>query len=266
MRLMFFLKTLSQDLLLFLRCQRSVRDVLKVNPVFIFYLCFPYLNLFMEYNTQRPRLMISEYGRYIQNMVRAIAKVEDTEKRNAMAKAIIELMSQASPQFRNIEEYRHKLWDHLIMISEFKLVVDSPYPFPERRDVVTSGTPPLPYPKSRIKMRHYGKNLEKLVSKAKSVDPEKLRGMAHVVANYMKLCFANWSKESISDESIRTDLETMSNGVLELDKDYVFSEVTPARQSDFRPPRKNFAHKGGGHKKNRNFTPGNKFSKRRRDR
>jgi hypothetical protein len=219
----------------------------------------------MEYNTQRPRLMISEYGRYIQNMVRAIAKIEDKEKRNASARAIIELMSQASPQFRNIEEYKHKLWDHLIMISEFKLVVDSPYPFPERRDVVTSGTPPLPYPKSRIRMRHYGKNLEKLVAKTKDVDEEKRQGMAQVVANYMKLCYANWSKETVSDESVRNDLETLSKGLLQLDKDYTFSEIVPARQTEFRPPRKNFAHKGG-HKKNRNFTPGNKFNKRRRDR
>src|SRR3982751_2381342 len=118
----------------------------------------------MEYNTQRPKLLISEYGRYIQNMVRAIAKVEDKEKRNAMARTIIELMSQASPQFKNIEEYKHKLWDHLIIISDFKLVVDSPYPFPDRKDVVVSGTDPLPYPKHRIKMRHYGRNLEALVS------------------------------------------------------------------------------------------------------
>jgi hypothetical protein len=220
----------------------------------------------MEYNTQRTKLLISEYGRYIQNMVRAIVKVEDKEKRNAMARAVIELMSQASPQFKNIEEYRHKLWDHLIMISEFKLVVDSPYPFPERKDIIPSGTAPLPYPRSRIRMRHYGKNLEKLVAKTKDVDEEKRGEMAKVVANYMKLCYANWSKESISDESIRTDLESLSKGLLELDKDYTFAEMAPARQNEFRPPRKNFGHKGG-HKKNRNFPQGgNKFNKRRRDR
>src|ERR1043165_7711414 len=157
----------------------------------------------MEYNTQRPRLMISEYGRYIQNMARAVAKIEDKEKRNAMARAIIDLMSQASPQFRNIEEYKHKLWDHLIMISDFKLVIDSPYPFPERRDVVIGSTAPLPYPKHKIKMRHYGKNLEALVGKTKEIDEEKRKAMAEVVANYMKLCYANWSKESVSDETVR---------------------------------------------------------------
>jgi hypothetical protein len=217
----------------------------------------------MEYNTQRPRLMISEYGRYIQNMARAVAKIEDKEKRNAMARAIIDLMSQASPQFRNIEEYKHKLWDHLIMISDFKLVIDSPYPFPERRDVVIGGTAPLPYPKHKIKMRHYGKNLEALVGKTKEIDEEKRKAMAEVVANYMKLCYANWSKESVSDETVRTDLKTLSKGMLELDKDYTFSEIAPSKQSDFRPPRKNFGHKG--HKKSRNFG-GNKFNKRRRDR
>src|ERR1043165_6907094 len=147
----------------------------------------------MEYNTQRPRLMISEYGRYIQNMARAVAKIEDKEKRNAMARAIIDLMSQASPQFRNIEEYKHKLWDHLIMISDFKLVVDSPYPFPERRDVVVSGTKPLPYPKHKIRMRHYGRNLEALVAKAKQFEEDKRKGMAGGVANNMKLCYTKWS-------------------------------------------------------------------------
>lgn len=216
----------------------------------------------MEYNTQRPLLMISEYGRYIQNMARAVAKIEDKEKRNAMARAIIELMSQASPQFKNIEEYRHKLWDHLIMISDFKLVVDSPYPFPERRSVVIGGAAPLPYPKHRIRMRHYGRNLEALVAKTKDIDEEKRKAMGEVVANYMKLCYANWSKESVSDETIRTDLKSLSKGLLELDQDYTFAEIAISKPTEFRPGHKKFGHKG--HKKNRNF--GGKFNKRRRDR
>src|SRR5678816_4592023 len=129
----------------------------------------------MEYNSQRPKLMISEYGRIIQNMARAAAKIEDRQERNAVAKVIIELMSQASPQFKNIEEYRHKLWDHLIMISDFKLVVDSPYPFPDRKNVEVKSDVPLPYPKHKIRLRHYGKNLETLVAKAKDMDEDKRR-------------------------------------------------------------------------------------------
>jgi len=217
----------------------------------------------MEYNTQRSRLVISEYGRIIQNMARAVAKIEDKEKRNAMARSIIELMSVTSPQFKNIEEYKHKLWDHLIMISDFKLVVDSPYPFPERRDVVVSGTKPLPYPKHKIKMRHYGRNLETLVAKAKQFDDDKRRGMAMVVANYMKLCYVNWSRENVSDESIRQDIGTLSKGLLAVDEDYKFEVPANAgRQQGFQQGRKDFG--GKRHKKNRNFG-GNKF-KRRRDR
>jgi hypothetical protein len=215
----------------------------------------------MEYNTQRPRLIISEYGRVIQKMAQAAAKVEDKEKRNAMARAIIELMSQASPQFKNIEEYKHKLWDHLIMISDFKLVVDSPYPFPERKDVVIGGTKPLPYPKHKIKMRHYGRNLETLVAKAPDFDEEKREGMSRIVANYMKLCYVNWSRENVSDESIRQDLASMSKGLLSVDGDYKFEVPVNAGKPQGFQPRKDFG--GKRHKKNRNF--GGKF-KRRRDR
>ena len=220
----------------------------------------------MEYNSQRPKLMISEYGRIIQNMARAAAKIEDRQERNAVARAIIELMSQASPQFKNIEEYRHKLWDHLIMISDFKLVVDSPYPFPDRKNVVVKSDEPLPYPKHRIRLRHYGRNLETLVAKAKDMDEDKRRGLAHVVANYMKLCYANWSKEMVSDEAIRQDLEIISNGLLALDKNVNLDTpvVTIQKQPSSyplqrKPFRKDF-------KKNRNFNGGNntRFNKRKK--
>jgi hypothetical protein len=220
----------------------------------------------MEYNSQRPKLMISEYGRIIQNMARAAAKIEDRQERNAVAKVIIELMSQASPQFKNIEEYRHKLWDHLIMISDFKLVVDSPYPFPERKNVEVKSDEPLPYPKHKIRLRHYGKNLETLVEKAKDMDEDKRRGLSHVVANYMKLCYANWGKEMVSDEAIRQDLEVISKGLLSLDKNVNLDTpviVMPKPQSfnqQRKPFRKDF-------KKNRGpFNGGNngRFNKRKK--
>ena len=220
----------------------------------------------MQYNTQRPKLMISEYGRTIQNMARAAAKIEDKQERNAVARAIIELMSQASPQFKNIEEYKHKLWDHLIMISDFKLVVDSPYPFPERRDVVTKSNTPLPYPKHNIRLRHYGKNLETLVAKAKNMDEDKRRGLAQVVANYMKLCYANWSKEMVSDDAIRQDLELISKGVLSLDKNINLDTpiTTGQKQMNYSSQRKPFRK---DFKKNRNFNGGNsnRFNKRKKN-
>jgi hypothetical protein len=223
----------------------------------------------MQYNTQRPKLLISEYGRIIQNMAREAAKIEDKQQRNATARAIIELMSQASPQFKNIEEYKHKLWDHLVMISDFKLIVDSPYPFPERKSVVVKSDEPLPYPKHKIRYRHYGKNLETLVAKAKDMDEEKRRGLAPVVANYMKLVYANWNKETVSDEAIRQDLELISGGLLSLDKNITLDTpvaAAPQRPMGYVPPRKSFGK--NNFKKNRPFNAGggnnNRFNKRKK--
>lgn len=217
----------------------------------------------MQYNTSRPKLMISEYGRIIQNMARYAATIEDKETRNNAARAIIELMSQANPAFKNIEEYKHKLWDHLLMISDFKLVVDSPYPFPDRKDVVVKSDQPLPYPKHKIKHRHYGRNLETLIAKGKDMDEEKKKGMAHVVANYMKLVYANWNKENVSDDMIREDLELMSEGNLKLDKDISLESAViqqAARPSNFSNQRKNFMKK-----RNRgSFNGQNKFNKNRK--
>lgn len=224
----------------------------------------------MQYNTQRPKLMISEYGRIIQNMAREAAKIEDPQKRNAVARTIIELMSQASPAFKNIEEYKHKLWDHLIMISDFKLLVDSPYPFPERTSIVVKSDKPLPYPKHKIRYRHYGKNLETLIAKAKDMDDDKRKGLAPVVANYMKLVYANWNKETVSDEAIRADLELISGGLLSLDKNIQLDNPTaaaPQRPMGFIPPRKSFGK--NNFKKNRSFNGGpgnnnNRFNKRKK--
>ncbi|MBA2422363.1 MAG: DUF4290 domain-containing protein [Chitinophagales bacterium] len=223
----------------------------------------------MQYNTQRPTLMISEYGRIIQNMAREAAKIEDRQQRNAVAKVIIDLMSQASPQFKSIEEYKHKLWDHLIMISDFKLDVDSPYPLPEKKYAVVKSDQPLPYPKHKIRYRHYGKNLETLVSKAKDMDEDKRHGLAPVVANYMKLVYANWNKEAVTDESIRQDLELISGGLLTLDKNITLDNpvaAAPQRAVGYVPPRKPFNK--NNFKKNRPFTPGlpnnNRFVKRKK--
>lgn len=213
----------------------------------------------MEYNSQRTKLMIREYGRYIQNLARAAAEIKDDEERNAAAGAIIELMSQANPQFRNIEEYRHKLWDHLFIISDFKLEVDSPYPKPGRREIAVKTSIPLPYPKHQIKFRHYGRNLETVIAKSKGMDEEKRKGMAPVAANYMKLVYANWNKESISDDAIREDLEMMSEGRLQLPKDATIELTVSTKQPSQNQGKKQFNNKFK--RNNRNFRD-NKFKRK----
>jgi hypothetical protein len=156
-----------------------------------------------------------EYGRHIQKMVEYVLTIEDRDKRNMQAKSIIELMGFLNPHLRNVDDFRHMLWDHLFFISDFKLDIDSPYPIPQKETY--KGKPdPLPYPKRKPKYSHLGKNLEVVIDKAlHEEDPEKKAGFAHAIAYYMKLAYSNWHKELVADEVIRTELDSITGGQLE---------------------------------------------------
>ena len=168
----------------------------------------------MNYNTDRPKLELSEYGRHVQGMIEYICTIEDDAKRNEQAKAIIELMGQMNPHLRNVEEFRHKLWDHIVVMSDFKLKVDSPYPQPER-EAMYERPKPLPYPQTQIVQKNYGKNVEAMINKAIAMDDlDKKRAYAEVIGNYMKLVHNNWNNESVNNELIYADLERMSGGQL----------------------------------------------------
>ncbi|MBS1623101.1 MAG: DUF4290 domain-containing protein [Bacteroidetes bacterium] len=187
----------------------------------------------MEYNTVREKITLAEYGRHIKRIVDNCIKIEDREHRNRTAHEIIELMGQLNPHLRNVEDFRHKLWDHLFMISEFKLDVDSPYPKTTKSQIIEKPEP-LEYPQTKIKHRHYGKNVAALVSKAVEVeDPEKRLAFAQCIGNYMKLTYVNWNKENTNDEIIKNDLNIISKGELSLSVEDNISELSRAnRQSN----------------------------------
>src|SRR4051812_21546805 len=117
----------------------------------------------MEYNSQRSKMIIPEYGRITQKMAEYVCTISDREKRNAAAQQLIEIMSMFNPQFRNIEEYRQRLWDHLYIMTDYQLDVDGPYPKPKKLKGGVEKPEPLPYPRQNIRFRNYGKNLEKLL-------------------------------------------------------------------------------------------------------
>jgi hypothetical protein len=117
---------------------------------------------------------------------------------------------------------------------------------------------PLPYPKHNIKFRHYGRNLETVIAKSRDMDEEKRKGMSLVVANYMKLVYANWNKESISDDAIREDMEMMSEGKLQLPKDATIELTVSTKQPSQNQNRRQFNNKF--QRKNRNFS--NKFKRK----
>jgi len=156
-----------------------------------------------------------EYGRHIQKMVEYLLTVDDRAERQRQAMIVIELMGFLNPHLKNVEDFRHMLWDHLFFISDFKLDVDSPYPIPQK-ETYKAKPDPMDYPKRHPRFSHLGKNLELVIDKAlKEEDAEKKAGFAHSIAYYMKLAYSNWHKELVHDDAIRSELDKITDGQLE---------------------------------------------------
>jgi hypothetical protein len=205
----------------------------------------------MEYNTTRSYLIMREYGRHIQKMVEHLLTIEEPERRQANAQAVIELMGFLNPHLKNVEDFRHKLWDHLFLISDFKLEVESPYPIPTK-ETLKSKPKPLPYPKRYPKYSHLGKNLELVINKALSEeDQQKRLGFANAIAYYMKLAYSNWHKDIVHDDAIQSELSNITQGQLEFTNTPYVKAFRPQQESRDRggygggKPRGKFQHRGG---------------------
>lgn len=177
----------------------------------------------MEYNTERPKMIIPEYGRNVQSMIDYCCELKDREERNLCAKAIIQVMGQLNPHLRDVADFTHKLWDHLFIISEFRLDVDSPYPRP-KPETFKEKPARLTYPVGKIKFKHYGKTIEAIIKKAKALKdgPEKDE-LTRLIANHLKKSYINWNKDSITDDVIFKNLTDLSDGELKLDESVALS-------------------------------------------
>ncbi len=155
-----------------------------------------------------------EYGRSIHNMVNHCVSLEDREERNKCAMSIISIMGNLFPHLRDIEDFKHKLWDHLHIMSDFKLEVDSPYPKPAR-ETFQEKPQRVAYPAGKIKFGHYGKTIEQIIDKVlEETDEEKRKELAVSVANLMKRTYVVWNQNSVRDEVIASDLLKLSDGKL----------------------------------------------------
>jgi hypothetical protein len=178
-----------------------------------------------DYNTTRSELILAEYGRNVQNMVKYICELPDREERNRYAQAVIDLMGFLNPHLRDVADFKHKLWDHLHIISDYKIDVDSPYPKPtiEQAQVKPKH---IGYPQKKITYKHYGKTVEDLIEKTKAVeDPERRLSMAQGIANFMKMAYVQWNKDSVADETILKNLRELSGGALKLDENFNLNKV-----------------------------------------
>ena len=171
----------------------------------------------MKYNTAEKHLAQPEYGRNVQNLVDYCVTIEDREERNRCANAIISIMGNLYPQQRDTNDFKHILWDHLAIMSGFKLDVDYPYEVVKEADLETR-PPRIPYVSPRIRSRQYGKIMEQMVGKATEMENSEAKDyLVRSLANQMKRSYVTWNnKDTVSDAKIFKDLAQLSDGLIDL--------------------------------------------------
>ncbi|MFP4526216.1 MAG: DUF4290 domain-containing protein [Bacteroidales bacterium] len=175
----------------------------------------------MEYNTSRKKMPLPEYGRNIQKLVEYTKTIEDRDRRNKMAQSIINIMGNIYPHYRDIADFKHKLWDHLIMISEFELDIDSPYD-PPPKEKLDRKPDSVPYNNYDIRFKHYGKIIEKMINKAAQYpEGEEKNTLLTIIGNHMKKNYITWNKDTVTDEKIFDDIETLSDGDIKIPRDQI---------------------------------------------
>ncbi|MBV1888292.1 MAG: DUF4290 domain-containing protein [Urechidicola sp.] len=170
----------------------------------------------LEYNSDRELLIIPEYGRHLQKLVDHCMALEDVEERNKMARAIVDVMGNLQPHLRDVPDFKHKLWDQIFIMSDFKLDAESPYPKPSKEELQEKPGA-LPYPKTASKYRFYGNNIQTMIDVALSWEEgEKREGLTFVIANHMKKCYLNWNKDTVDDIVIFNHLFELSDSKIDL--------------------------------------------------
>ena len=170
----------------------------------------------MEYNTQRKKMELPEYGRSIQNMVDHALTIEDREERQRCANTIVNIMGGMFPHLRDVPDFKHKLWDHLAIMADFKLDIDYPFEIVKKEDLVVKPEK-LAYPNADFRYRYYGRFLEGMVKKVVEIeDEEEKKQLINLLAIQMKKDLNNWNKEGIEDQKIVDDLREYSNGAIDL--------------------------------------------------
>jgi hypothetical protein len=179
----------------------------------------------MDYNSSRKKLALPEYGRNIYQMVEHIKTINDREQRNKLARALVQIMGSMNPQLREMSDYKRKLWDHLFIMADYNLDVDSPYPKPVA-EFFKSKPNRIPLTQSSIKFRRYGKNIGRFVEKALETEDAEIReALISIIANHMKKAYLLWNKEIVSDEVIFHDMKELSGGKLQSTDNVVLSET-----------------------------------------
>lgn len=205
-----------------------------------------------NYNISRPQLMLPEYGRHIQDMVRELCQIEDREARNLRAKALIAILANIQSQSADTPDFERKLWDHLYIMSNFQLDVDSPYPAPGVQDIMP---PPnkLDYPQSYIDQKHYGKNVRNTIKALQRItDQPTVDAVVYNLARYMRTKSYEFNQDHPDNVVIIRDLKNMADGTLEVDEEAIATMKSEYTMNPMGYSKKNNGQKKGGKMVKRN--------------
>jgi len=183
----------------------------------------------MEYNTEREHLIIPEYGRHVQTMINHATAMTDKVEQQKCVDAIIDFMGQMNPHFRDVKEFTHKLWDHLHIMSDFKLDIESPYEKPEI-EKLDERPEKMSYPGNKIKFSYYGNTIQTMIEEGMKMEGEEKIIMAGMTANQMKKSYILFNESSVDNNMIRLHLKQMSNNELVLADDFEFIRSASVRQ------------------------------------
>lgn len=173
----------------------------------------------LDYNTLREKLLMPEYGRHVQKMIEYVTGLPDKEKRNEQIQTVVSVMGTINPQLRDYGDFKHKLWDHVQIISDFKIDIDSPYPVPTKENLAAKPNP-IPLEKTPVKASHYGRNIQNMLEViANHEDGEVKTHMIKTIACYMKQQYLIWNKDSVTEETIFNDIYKLSDGKIRVPED-----------------------------------------------
>ena len=190
----------------------------------------------MQYNTEKDKIHITEYGRNIQNLLLLANTYEDRTYRTAYVEQVLEMMYLLDPQVKIVEDYKNKLWSHAFKITEYQLDVDVPEGITiaenQEEDFFHKRPLPLPYPQKVTKHRHYGIHLTRMIAKAVAMPlDEKRDEFVSLIASFMKMAQASYNRDGVTDEQIRKDLFTLSNEQLSLDENLKIKDILASKNT-----------------------------------
>jgi len=187
----------------------------------------------MDYNTNRPKLILPEYGRNIHQMVSYLRTIEDRDERNEQAKVVIGVMSSLSPQIKNREEMAQRLWTQLLIMAEFDLDVDIPVEIPPQSEIFDKPDQ-IPYPKTKINTRHYGHNIDLLIEQIDQYEGDELYQYVEQILNQMKKQYINWNKDLVADDIIKKEFARLSGKDFDFVEQIELAEVKVVRNINHR--------------------------------